>query len=107
MLEIIMTGGSHTNFDSQAFTAGAIGGASLLAGAMVAGLRNAAGIRRDRNTQVAVSVRDDIIAQMQRRVNNQRAELRRRDATIADQALHIKELQVRLTMAQFLRQRGR
>jgi hypothetical protein len=36
-----MAGGSHANFDGGAFTAGAIGGSSLIAGALVAGVTNA------------------------------------------------------------------
>jgi hypothetical protein len=35
-------GGSHTQFDGGAFTAGAVGGALTVAGAMVAGARNVA-----------------------------------------------------------------
>lgn len=33
-------GGSHTNFDSAAFTVGAIGGAATIAGALGAGIQN-------------------------------------------------------------------
>lgn len=101
------SGGSHTNFNETAFTAGAVSGAGIIVGAMVAGLRNASAVRRNWNVQVAVSVRDDIIAQLQRRVDNRRAELERCNKTILQQSLEIKELTVRLTMAQFLRQRGR
>lgn len=36
-----MAGDSHTGFDSGAFSAGAIGGAMTIAGAMVAGIQNA------------------------------------------------------------------
>ena len=102
-----MAGGSHTNFNEQAFSVGAVSGAGVLAGAMVAGMRNAAAIRRGRNTLAAIGARDDIIDQLQRRVDNQRAELGRRNATIMNQSLQIKELEVRLQMAQFLRKRGR
>lgn len=35
-----MAGGSHTNFNEQAFTVGAVSGAGLLAGAVGAGLAN-------------------------------------------------------------------
>ncbi|HEX7883543.1 MAG TPA: hypothetical protein VF499_12480 [Afipia sp.] len=34
------TGGSHTNFDASAFTAGAVGGAMTIAGAIGAGIAN-------------------------------------------------------------------
>lgn len=33
-------GGSHTNFDSSAFTVGAVGGALSIAGALAAGVQN-------------------------------------------------------------------
>ena len=35
-----MAGGSHTNFNTSAFTVGAVGGAGLIAGALGAGLAN-------------------------------------------------------------------
>jgi hypothetical protein len=41
-----MAGDSHTNFNETAFTLGAMSGATLLAGAMVAGVQN--GLNRNR-----------------------------------------------------------
>ena len=38
---VIVGGGSHTNFDTQAFGVGAFGAAAMLAGALGAGLANA------------------------------------------------------------------
>jgi hypothetical protein len=35
-----MSGGSHTNFDTQAFTVGAVGGALTLAAAVAAGVQS-------------------------------------------------------------------
>ena len=54
-----------------------------------------------------VQSRDVTIRSLQRRIHNQSIELGRRDATIRDQALTIRELDLRLTMSQYLRQRGR
>jgi hypothetical protein len=105
--EIEMAGDSRTGFHDGAFTVGAIGGATTIAGAMVAGARNAAAIRRARDALNVVHGRDEMIRSLQRRVDNQRAEIGRRDATIRDQAMTIRELGLRLTMVQYLRQRGR
>jgi hypothetical protein len=102
-----MTGGSHTNFDTSAFTVGAIGGAATIAGAVAAGVANIAAARRERGMVEAVDSRDVVIQRLQRRVANQRFEIGRRDVTIRDQYLTIRELGLRLQMAQFLRQRGR
>lgn len=102
-----MTGGSHTNFDHQAFTTGAVGGASLIAGALVAGLRNANNVRRERDALAVVQGRDDLIRSLQRRVDAQRAVIARHEKTIRDQAFTIRELELRLKMAQYLRQRRR
>jgi hypothetical protein len=41
-----MAGDSHTGFDQQAFTVGAIGGAATIAGAIGAGLANVRAQRR-------------------------------------------------------------
>lgn len=35
-----MNGGSHTNFNASSFTAGAFGGATVIANAMLAGIQN-------------------------------------------------------------------
>lgn len=43
-----MAGGSHTDFDSGAFTLGAAGGAATIAGAMVAGWQNYRAAQADR-----------------------------------------------------------
>jgi hypothetical protein len=105
--EQTMAGGSHTNFDQQAFTVGAIGGAATIAGALVAGVTNIAAGRRERGVRDALQSRDAVICSLRRRIDNQRTELGRRDATIRDQALTIRELDLRLGMAQYMRQRGR
>ena len=102
-----MAGGSHTNFDTSAFTIGAIGGAATIAGAVASGVANVVGARRDRSTTEAVDSRDVEIRRLQRRIANQRSEIGRRDVTIRDQALTIHELGLRLQMTQYLRQRGR
>jgi hypothetical protein len=103
----MMAGDSHTNFDQQAFTVGAIGGAATIAGAIGAGICNLAAARRARGMSDVVQSRDDTIRSLQRRIDNQRIELGRRDATIRDQALTIRELGLRLSMSQYLRPRGR
>jgi hypothetical protein len=102
-----MAGDSHTNFNAAAFTVGAVGGAATIAGAIGAGISNLAAARRERWTMDAVLSRDDTIRSLQRRIDNQRTELGRRDATIRDQAMTIRELDLRLGMSQYLRQRRR
>ncbi|MGM4916235.1 hypothetical protein [Tardiphaga sp. 813_E8_N1_3] len=102
-----MAGDSHTGFDQQAFTVGAVGGAATIAGAIGAGIRSLAVARRERGMVDVVQSRDVTIRSLQRRIDNQSIELGRRDATIRDQALTIRELDLRLTMSQYLRQRGR
>jgi hypothetical protein len=102
-----MAGGSHTNFDTSAFTVGAIGGAATIAGALAAGVSNLAAARRERGMTEAVDSRDVEIRRLQRRIASQRSEIGRCDVTIRDQALTIQELGLRLQMAQYLRQRGR
>jgi hypothetical protein len=102
-----MAGDSHTNFNAAAFTVGAVGGAATIAGAIGAGISNLAAARRKRWTMDAVLSRDDTIRSLQRRIDNQRTELGRRDATIRDQAMTIRELDLRLGMSQYLRQRRR
>jgi hypothetical protein len=42
-----MAGDSHTNFNSGAFTAGAVGGALTIAGGIVAGAQNVLAARRE------------------------------------------------------------
>jgi hypothetical protein len=101
------SGDSHTNFDAGAFTVGAIGGAATIAGAIGAGISNLAAARRERGTMDAVQSRDDTIRWLERRIDNQRTELGRRDATIRDQAMTIRELGLRLGMSQYLRRQGR
>ena len=102
-----MAGGSHTNFDTSAFTVGAIGGAATIAGAVASGVANVVVARRERGMTEAVDSRDVEIRRMQRRIASQRSEIGRRDVTIRDQALTIHELGLRLQMTQYLRQRGR
>jgi hypothetical protein len=102
-----MAGDSHTNFNAAAFTVGAVGGAATIAGAIGAGIGNLAAARRERGTADAVQSRDATIRSMQLRIDNQSVELGRRDATIRDQAMTIRELDLRLGMSQYLRQRGR
>lgn len=102
-----MAGDSHTNFNHQAFAVGAVGGSATIAAALVNGARNAAAVRRSREVLHAVTARDDLISNMQRRIDHQRSELERRDAIIHDQSLAIRELNVRLRMAQWFRQQGR
>jgi hypothetical protein len=102
-----MTGDSHTNFDAAAFTAGAVGGAATIAGALGAGISNFVASRRERTTMDMVQSRDHTIRSLERRLDNQRIELGRRDATIRDQEMTIRELGLRLGMSQYLRQRGR
>jgi hypothetical protein len=102
-----MAGDSHTNFDAAAFTVGAVGGAATIAGSVGAGIANFAAVRRERCTADAVQSRDDTIRSLQRRIDNQRLELGCRDTTIRDQAMTIRELDLRLTMSQYQRQRGR
>jgi hypothetical protein len=102
-----MPGDSHTNFDSAAFTVGAVNGAATIAGALGAGISNLAAARRERGTTDAVQSRDVTIRSLQRRIDNQRTEIGRRDATIRDQAMTIREQHLKLTMSQYLRQRGR
>jgi predicted amino acid dehydrogenase len=97
-----MAGDSHTNFDAGAFTAGAVGGAATIAGAIGVGIANFAAGRRERGV---LQSRDATIFRLEQRIANQRTELGRRDATIRDQALTIRELDLRLNMAQYLRQR--
>lgn len=99
-----MAGDSHTHFNHDAFTVGAVGGASTIAAALVNGVRNAAAAGRGYAT---VSGRDEMIRSMQRRVDAQRVRLARQDETIRDQAATISELRVRLAAAQYLWQRGR
>jgi hypothetical protein len=101
------SGDSHTNFDAGAFTVGAIGGAATIAGAIGAGISNLAAARRERGTMDAVQSRDDTIRWLERRIDNQRTELGRRDATICDEAMTIRELGLRLGMSQYLRRQGR
>ncbi|CUT13562.1 hypothetical protein BF49_4642 [Bradyrhizobium sp.] len=43
-----MSSDSHTDFNSGGFTAGAVGGAMTLAGALVAGMQNAAQLNSQR-----------------------------------------------------------
>jgi hypothetical protein len=102
-----MAGDSHTNFNTTAFIVGAVGGAATIAGAFGAGISNLAAARRERGTMDAVQSRDDTIRSLQRRIDHQRLELGCRDATIRDQAMAIRELDLRLTMSQYQRQRGR
>jgi hypothetical protein len=101
-----MAGDSHTGFDQQAFAVGAVGGAATIAGAIGAGIRNLAVARRERGMVNVVQSRDITIRSLQRRVDNQSIELERRGATIRDQDLTIRELALKLAMAQYLRRQG-
>jgi hypothetical protein len=100
-----VAGDSHTKFDAGAFTVGAVGGAATIAGAVGVGIVNFANSCRERGVIDALNSRDTTILQLERRIANQRTELGRRDATIRSQAMTIRELDLRLTMAQYLRQR--
>jgi hypothetical protein len=79
-------GGSHTNFDSGSFTAGAVGGAAAIAGALVAGAaacRESNWLRWSRDALIAgieysETMRNRCYAQLQRAnrtISHQRAEI--------------------------------
>ena len=101
-----MADDSHTNFKRQAFTLGAVGGSATIAAALMNGARNVAALRRSRVVHHAVQTRDALIASMQQHIEKQRSELLRRDAIIQEQAMAVRELNLRLKMTQWLRQRG-
>ena len=101
------SGDSHTNFDAGAFTVGAVGGAATIAGAVGAGIANFAAARRERSAADAVQSGNGTIRWLQRRVDHQRLELMRRDATIRDQTMTIRELELKLQMSQYQRRLGR
>jgi predicted component of type VI protein secretion system len=74
-------GGSHTNFDSGAFTAGALTGSGAIAGALVAGVANhlaRARAQRGRAWQEADWQRALALSELLRRRDQQRA----RDAEV-------------------------
>ena len=71
-----MAGDSHTNFNSGAFTAGAVGGSLTIAGALVAGAQNAmAGARSSREQRLRDDLfrtRGRLLAEQKRRRNDNR-----------------------------------
>lgn len=88
-----MAGGSHTNFNAEAFGAGAIGGAGLIAGALATGLANyrAQQERRFANWNAA-ALRSALDLSEALRAR-EHAALRAKDAVIVAQRLTIARLE--------------
>lgn len=88
-----MTGGSHTNFDERAFSAGALSGAGLLASALGAGLQNYRDLQARRfaawnASQLRTAL--DLSEMLRAREHQQ---LRAKDAVITAQRLTIARLE--------------
>ena len=85
-----MAGGSHTNFDEGAFTAGALGGAGLLASVVGAGIANFREHQRNRRIQLsAATLQHALHLSEALRVRERTAQ----DAIIAAQRLTIARLE--------------
>jgi hypothetical protein len=95
-----MAGDSHTNFNESAFSAGAIGGAGLLASALVAGLANyRAELARQRVRWNATALRSALDLSEQMRARDHAA-LRSKNAIITAQRVTIARLESQLAIAQ-------
>lgn len=88
-----MAGGSHTNFDEGAFTAGAVGGAGLLAGALAQGLANYRAQQERKWSNWNVTALRSALDLSEALRAREHAALRAKDAVIAAQRLTIARLE--------------
>lgn len=102
-----MAGGSHTNFNTSAFGAGAVSGAGILAVALASGVSNARAVSREHAVHRAIAERDVMIVALQRRNAAQARALADMQRAAARRDDEISELQLRLRLALHLRNNPR
>ena len=100
-------GGSHTNFDSGAFSVGAVGSAAALAGALAAGFQNYRQAQRDRwanwtvaQLQSALDCSETMRFAVHNELNATKARVVELERQLADRAFVFKREQARRSRAQ-------